>query len=130
MTDRPDNVHCVKLDVAESEESWCGKWIATKFHFMSVDHALSEAANNGRLLICPECADKIGGTLSKGTWAGEDYNPDSKQFIERLKARIAVREEEMRENDPEAYANYLKGVKRMADLFEAERKKDEDGEGG
>ncbi len=124
MTDRPENVHCVKLDVAESEESWCGRRIVVEFHFVSTDHALINADRNGKLMICPDCADRIADALTKGTWAGEDYDPDHEQatsrFAKRLLVRLADHEAKLRETDPEGYKRYLDRVKKLADLFEAE----------
>jgi hypothetical protein len=45
--------------------------VYTEWIFMSASHALGNARNQGRLLICPECAAEMRKALDIGTWTAE-----------------------------------------------------------
>lgn len=40
-------------------KSYCGKSIASEFHFVDATHAISNNQSLGRLLPCKECRQKI-----------------------------------------------------------------------
>lgn len=66
---RPDYVTCVAHTHAHKKnESWCGRFVNTEFHFQNIDHAAYNAMNEGRLLVCPECHKKIIETLKSGVY--------------------------------------------------------------
>ncbi len=39
--------------------SWCGTSVKSKWNFVTVDHALYNRLNVGRLLVCQACWDAI-----------------------------------------------------------------------
>jgi hypothetical protein len=61
MSDRPEWVVCVFVDVADNVDklSWCGRPVGQEFHFVSIDHAAVNAKKHGRLVACPDCVDAI-----------------------------------------------------------------------
>lgn len=63
--DRPDYVHCVKH---ESSKSWCGRDVSWEWAFEDATHAILNARNMGRLLICRECSKKLVEVIRGGTW--------------------------------------------------------------
>lgn len=46
-------------DAGEARLAWCGRDIRHEFHFVSVDHALYNTGNGGRLTTCPGCAKAV-----------------------------------------------------------------------
>lgn len=66
---RPDYVACVLLGMADKpRETWCGRRLSMEFHFVDATHALLNAAQGGRLLICDGCAAAIKKALEAGAW--------------------------------------------------------------
>jgi len=78
MSKRPDYVACVRTgrwtapeDVGgqPTRQSWCGRMTdLAEFVFLDATHALLNARNEGRLLICPECSKAMAEVLEKGTF--------------------------------------------------------------
>lgn len=52
---RPEYIVCIKKD----DSTWCGRNEPFSFRFQSIDHAALERLRGGRLLVCPECSEKI-----------------------------------------------------------------------
>jgi hypothetical protein len=71
---RPDYVHCVRTGFHDGDPprptttSWCGRDTRDEFAFTDATHAALNAAAGARLLVCPECSDKICKALRSGTW--------------------------------------------------------------
>lgn len=64
---RPDYVKCIRQTrEGRKHMSWCGQNIAS-FAFVNIDHAAHNAENQGRLLICPSCAEAISTLLHNWT---------------------------------------------------------------
>jgi hypothetical protein len=58
--ERPEYITCIAETHAERVgRSWCGRDVRHEFHFIDIDHAAYNAQNEGRLLTCPECAQKV-----------------------------------------------------------------------
>ncbi len=66
---RPDFVRCVRR---EAETTWCGRTLGREFYFVDAEHALCNAVQNGRLLLCPACAAAIVAVLTRGTFTPDD----------------------------------------------------------
>jgi hypothetical protein len=63
--DRPEYVKCVKHTHADKQgESWCGRMISSEFAFDGVEAAAYEGLRGGRLLVCPQCLEKIEAALN------------------------------------------------------------------
>ncbi len=82
---RPDYVKCVltgRYDRAEDhpqgphreQKTWCGREISGEWVFEDPTHAVLNAVNGGRLLVCANCAEKIAATLHDHQW--EEGPPD------------------------------------------------------
>jgi hypothetical protein len=66
---RPDYVHCIEqYRVTKKGTSWCGRDIAMGFKFVSIDHAVQNEANKGRLMACPDCVSAVSALLNKARW--------------------------------------------------------------
>lgn len=62
---RPDYIHCIaRTHVDYKNESWCGRNLKSEFHFMGIDHLAENKLQQGRLLGCDDCVDKIIKTIS------------------------------------------------------------------
>ena len=70
----PDYVSCVLKGNHNSEVSWCGKFIIG-WAFQDLTHALLNAHNKGRVLICPECSAEIQKALTTGTYFTQNKTP-------------------------------------------------------
>lgn len=53
---RAEYVKCVRLN---KDKSWCGRYINSEVIFLSIDHAVLNGFNLGRLVACPACRLKI-----------------------------------------------------------------------
>ena len=64
---RPDYICCVLTGLAtgpEHNKTWCGQdWPGAPFVFLDANHAALTRRGEGRLLVCPECAEAISKTL-------------------------------------------------------------------
>jgi hypothetical protein len=74
---RPEYVTCVSDNHADNKgKAWCGRH-AMGFHFTGLDHAVMNARNKGRLLICKECWEAVtaavDGQVADGT---EEPDPE------------------------------------------------------
>lgn len=65
---RPEYVKCVRDGVYESTTSFCGRETSGGFAFTDATHAVLNARNEGRLLICPECAKAMLEAIQSGTY--------------------------------------------------------------
>lgn len=51
--DRPDYMHCIG-DI--HKKSYCeGKDLSWEWHFLDIEHAISNFNGGGRLVACPDC---------------------------------------------------------------------------
>ena len=81
---RPDYVHCILREYGEHPVmSWCGRNVSAEFHFMDIDHAVFNAEQEGRLLICPECAEIVKEFLCSGAWE-EEWEPSTQKSIKEI----------------------------------------------
>lgn len=70
---RPDYVKCALTGMFDGpdkqiHDTWCGRTNVYEFAFTDASHAILNARNRGRLLLCPECSKAIAKTLEEGTW--------------------------------------------------------------
>ena len=70
IKDRPEYVTCVRTGVPDDTMTWCGKNSTAEFAFLSPTHAILNAKQQGRLLICEECSAAIKEVLEEGTFTG------------------------------------------------------------
>lgn len=87
--ERPEYVYCVMTGYgplhADANKTWCD--VSDKhlteaafrgFKFGDPTHAILNARNQGRLLMCPECAAAMIKTIQSGTWDGvPDPDPEA-----------------------------------------------------
>lgn len=64
----PEYVKCVMTGMANSSESWCGRRVSMEWAFVDATHALLNARQGQRLLICPKCSKAMAEALKKGTF--------------------------------------------------------------
>jgi len=73
MTSRPEYVVCVATGMEDGPErgiSWCGRSVKGEFHIKDARHASLEARQEGRLLLCPDCALAIVTAIAGQAWNG------------------------------------------------------------
>lgn len=57
---RPDWVTCSLIGCVNVNKTWCNRTPeAFEFTFVDCSHAVLNKMNKGRLVLCPECCDKI-----------------------------------------------------------------------
>lgn len=66
----PEYVVCIKHTHEDKPNtSWCGNRLwSHEFNFQSVDHALYNGLNGGRLQTCNECSLAVTQALNAGTY--------------------------------------------------------------
>ena len=68
----PDYVKCVQVNERDKPtKTWCGRESSPNVEWIFVDanHAILNALQEGRLLICPACAKAMKETIDKGTYS-------------------------------------------------------------
>lgn len=56
----PDYVKCIAHTREEKlGESWCGRALSNEWHFTSIEHAIYNALDGGRLVACPACIEAV-----------------------------------------------------------------------
>ena len=65
MAERPEYVQCIRhTDAEHPHESWCGRTLwRHDLAFESIDHAVYNAQQEGRLLACSSCVGRIMATF-------------------------------------------------------------------
>jgi hypothetical protein len=53
---RPEYVRCI---LAERITAWCGRNVCAEWYFSDINHAALHRKAEGRLLVCPECAEVV-----------------------------------------------------------------------
>jgi len=92
MDEKPEYVTCIGSPYADDSETYrniyegethrrffrsiCGRRLGAGFVFESIDHAFTNAENDGRLLICPSCVKSVVETMQKGSWSCTQRNSD------------------------------------------------------
>jgi hypothetical protein len=67
---RPDYVTCILTGLFNDKHTWCQRDLSlnSEFYFTDPSHALLHAHQMGRLLICPECSNKLKTILNNSTY--------------------------------------------------------------
>jgi len=77
---RPDYVRCVRR---EAETTWCGRTLGSEFHFVDAEHAVCNAVQDRRLLICPACAAALVAVITRGAYTPDDApSPDPRDDLD------------------------------------------------
>jgi hypothetical protein len=81
MTERPHYMTCIKRRtlkgaVVGDNLTWCGRQLQRgEFFFTGIDHAVYNGIREGRLLTCPDCAEKASEILGASTRGCMDTEP-------------------------------------------------------
>lgn len=55
---RPEHVKCIRKN-DDTNKTWCGLLHEEQFVFLDIDHAVFNKINEGRLVTCNNCSQKI-----------------------------------------------------------------------
>lgn len=67
MINRPEYIVCCLTGMANDKNTWCGKHQAeVSWCFVDAGHAALNGKQEGRLLLCSQCRDKIAEALDAG----------------------------------------------------------------